>query len=194
MGNRGSGLSAHLRPQLSVPASREGTTASRRRSPASPRGCAEGKRAGRGQERRSGAAGPSGPLRAAPPLLASPARLSRRHLRAAAPPSPLPAPRLWQPGSMAAVETRVCETAGCSSEAKLQCPTCLKLGIQGSYFCSQVRPPALPPAGSAPFPFPLAAPLTGGRLREPARLPTLRAGFFLTGAAPGSARLSRGGI
>ncbi|KAF2984380.1 hypothetical protein EK904_000768 [Melospiza melodia maxima] len=38
----------------------------------------------------------------------------------------------------AAVETRrVCETAGCSSEAKLQCPTCLKLGIQGSYFCSQ---------------------------------------------------------
>ncbi|OXB55860.1 hypothetical protein ASZ78_002971 [Callipepla squamata] len=38
---------------------------------------------------------------------------------------------------MAAVETRVCETAGCSSEAKLQCPTCLKLGIQSSYFCSQ---------------------------------------------------------
>uniref|UniRef100_A0A8I5NEW9 Methionine aminopeptidase n=1 Tax=Papio anubis TaxID=9555 RepID=A0A8I5NEW9_PAPAN len=40
-------------------------------------------------------------------------------------------------GSMAAVETRVCETDGCSSEAKLQCPTCIKLGIQGSYFCSQ---------------------------------------------------------
>ncbi|XP_037752879.1 methionine aminopeptidase 1 isoform X2 [Chelonia mydas] len=38
---------------------------------------------------------------------------------------------------MAAVETRVCETAGCSHEAKLQCPTCIKLGIQGSYFCSQ---------------------------------------------------------
>ncbi|KAG8134425.1 putative Methionine aminopeptidase protein [Naja naja] len=38
---------------------------------------------------------------------------------------------------MAAVEARVCETAGCSSEAKLQCPTCIKLGIQGSYFCSQ---------------------------------------------------------
>ncbi|KAJ6668895.1 hypothetical protein lerEdw1_012382 [Lerista edwardsae] len=38
---------------------------------------------------------------------------------------------------MAAVEPRVCETAGCSSEAKLQCPTCIKLGIQGSYFCSQ---------------------------------------------------------
>uniref|UniRef100_A0A670KFK8 C6H2-type domain-containing protein n=1 Tax=Podarcis muralis TaxID=64176 RepID=A0A670KFK8_PODMU len=38
---------------------------------------------------------------------------------------------------MAAVEARVCETSGCSSEAKLQCPTCIKLGIQGSYFCSQ---------------------------------------------------------
>lgn len=73
---------------------------------------------------------------------------------AAAPPAPsrqllpqLAAPRLWQAGSMAAVESRVCETAGCSSEAKLQCPTCLKLGIQGSYFCSQVRAlPLLPPA------------------------------------------------
>ncbi|XP_031436222.1 methionine aminopeptidase 1 isoform X3 [Clupea harengus] len=38
---------------------------------------------------------------------------------------------------MAAVETRECETEGCNSEAKLQCPTCIKLGIQGSYFCSQ---------------------------------------------------------
>ncbi|MEE6460631.1 hypothetical protein FKM82_001046 [Ascaphus truei] len=38
---------------------------------------------------------------------------------------------------MAAVESRVCETEGCTSEAKLQCPTCIKLGIQGSYFCSQ---------------------------------------------------------
>ncbi|CDQ56113.1 unnamed protein product [Oncorhynchus mykiss] len=38
---------------------------------------------------------------------------------------------------MAAIETRECETEGCSSEAKLQCPTCIKLGIQGSYFCSQ---------------------------------------------------------
>ncbi|KAG5848239.1 hypothetical protein ANANG_G00096350 [Anguilla anguilla] len=38
---------------------------------------------------------------------------------------------------MAAVEPRECETDGCSSEAKLQCPTCIKLGIQGSYFCSQ---------------------------------------------------------
>ena len=41
---------------------------------------------------------------------------------------------------MAAVESsRVCETQGCSSQAKLQCPTCIKLGIQRSYFCSQVK-------------------------------------------------------
>ena len=41
--------------------------------------------------------------------------------------------------SMAAVVvTRECETEDCSKEAKLQCPTCIKLGIQGSYFCSQV--------------------------------------------------------
>ncbi|XP_023842543.1 methionine aminopeptidase 1 isoform X3 [Salvelinus sp. IW2-2015] len=38
---------------------------------------------------------------------------------------------------MAAIEARECETEGCSSKAKLQCPTCIKLGIQGSYFCSQ---------------------------------------------------------
>lgn len=62
---------------------------------------------------------------------------------------------LQQPGSMAAVETRVCETDGCSSEAKLQCPTCIKLGIQGSYFCSQVDAGGgggggLPPLPSAP--------------------------------------------
>ncbi|KAJ3641212.1 hypothetical protein Zmor_027727 [Zophobas morio] len=30
-----------------------------------------------------------------------------------------------------------CETPGCENGAKLQCPTCLKLGIQGSFFCSQ---------------------------------------------------------
>ncbi|KAM7243019.1 hypothetical protein CapIbe_005513 [Capra ibex] len=55
---------------------------------------------------------------------------------------------------MAAVETRVCETDGCSSEAKLQCPTCIKLGIQGSYFCSQVdsRFPRGPAAASLPSP------------------------------------------
>eukprot|EP00064_Thunnus_orientalis_P008359 superscaffoldBa00000989_g8382 len=39
---------------------------------------------------------------------------------------------------MASTETRrECETDGCSKDAKLQCPTCIKLGIQGSYFCSQ---------------------------------------------------------
>nr|XP_036213465.1 methionine aminopeptidase 1 isoform X2 [Bactrocera oleae] len=31
-----------------------------------------------------------------------------------------------------------CETLGCGKEATLQCPTCLKLGIPGSFFCSQV--------------------------------------------------------
>ena len=41
---------------------------------------------------------------------------------------------------MAAVAgvVKVCETIGCSNDARLQCPTCIKLGIQGSYFCSQV--------------------------------------------------------
>ncbi|XP_051941762.1 methionine aminopeptidase 1 isoform X2 [Hippocampus zosterae] len=34
-------------------------------------------------------------------------------------------------------ERRECETECCSKDAKLQCPTCIKLGIQGSYFCSQ---------------------------------------------------------
>ncbi|XP_038648720.1 methionine aminopeptidase 1 isoform X2 [Scyliorhinus canicula] len=32
---------------------------------------------------------------------------------------------------------RVCETDSCEKEARLQCPTCIKLGIQGSFFCSQ---------------------------------------------------------
>lgn len=32
----------------------------------------------------------------------------------------------------------MCETPGCMTDASLQCPTCLKIGIQGSYFCSQV--------------------------------------------------------
>jgi len=31
-----------------------------------------------------------------------------------------------------------CETQDCNKPAKLQCPTCLKLGIKGSYFCTQV--------------------------------------------------------
>lgn len=32
---------------------------------------------------------------------------------------------------------RTCETPGCDKEARLQCPTCIKLQIQGSFFCSQ---------------------------------------------------------
>ncbi|KAI4475277.1 hypothetical protein M0802_003164 [Mischocyttarus mexicanus] len=36
-----------------------------------------------------------------------------------------------------AVAPGKCETPGCETEASLQCPTCLKIGIQGSYFCTQ---------------------------------------------------------
>ena len=32
----------------------------------------------------------------------------------------------------------VCSTIGCGKPATLQCPTCLKLGIKGSFFCAQV--------------------------------------------------------
>ncbi len=32
-----------------------------------------------------------------------------------------------------------CSREGCENQSKLQCPTCLKQGIEGSYFCSQVR-------------------------------------------------------
>ena len=35
------------------------------------------------------------------------------------------------------MEGRTCETPGCEQPAKLQCPTCIKLNIQGSFFCSQ---------------------------------------------------------
>lgn len=35
------------------------------------------------------------------------------------------------------VNMRTCETGGCEKEAKLQCPTCLKLGLD-NFFCSQV--------------------------------------------------------
>ena len=35
------------------------------------------------------------------------------------------------------MEGKSCETPGCEQPAKLQCPTCIKLGIQGSFFCSQ---------------------------------------------------------
>jgi len=38
----------------------------------------------------------------------------------------------------ASLANRTCETAGCGSKANLQCPTCIKLDIPGSYFCSQV--------------------------------------------------------
>lgn len=31
----------------------------------------------------------------------------------------------------------LCETEGCGKQSKLRCPTCVKLGIPGSYFCSQ---------------------------------------------------------
>lgn len=61
---------------------------------------------------------------------------------------------------MASTEARrECETQGCSKDAKLQCPTCIKLGIQGSYFCSQVgsaayptRPPRRSAADTGPGP------------------------------------------
>ncbi|XP_068705433.1 methionine aminopeptidase 1-like [Montipora capricornis] len=38
---------------------------------------------------------------------------------------------------MAAMTERTCESQGCDQPAKLQCPTCIKLGIQGSFFCAQ---------------------------------------------------------
>lgn len=31
----------------------------------------------------------------------------------------------------------LCETPGCKLEARLQCPTCIKLGVKGSFFCTQ---------------------------------------------------------
>lgn len=31
----------------------------------------------------------------------------------------------------------VCTTPDCGKKATLQCPGCLKIGIQGSYFCGQ---------------------------------------------------------
>lgn len=49
-----------------------------------------------------------------------------------------------QTGKMSvSLANRTCETAGCNSSANLQCPTCIKLGIPGSYFCSQVSINAL---------------------------------------------------
>lgn len=106
---------------------------------------------------------------------------------------PPPRPRkalLQQPGSMAAVETRVCETDGCSSEAKLQCPTCIKLGIQGSYFCSQVdaRSPAPPPADPLPSPPALAA----GRDAPPLPRAGSRPRFFRPPPQPAAPSRLRG--
>ncbi|KAL3225411.1 hypothetical protein MRX96_025839 [Rhipicephalus microplus] len=40
-------------------------------------------------------------------------------------------------GAQGEVLRNICGSAGCNSSAKLQCPTCIKLGIKGSYFCSQ---------------------------------------------------------
>ena len=35
------------------------------------------------------------------------------------------------------MEGKVCGSPGCDQPAKLQCPTCIKLNIQGSFFCTQ---------------------------------------------------------
>lgn len=35
------------------------------------------------------------------------------------------------------VNEHMCETPDCGKKATLQCPTCLKIGIQGSFFCGQ---------------------------------------------------------
>ena len=40
--------------------------------------------------------------------------------------------------TMDGIIPQICETSGCDKEAKLRCPTCVKLGIPGSFFCSQV--------------------------------------------------------
>lgn len=38
---------------------------------------------------------------------------------------------------MSAAAQHTCETPECGKKATLQCPTCLKMGIQGSFFCGQ---------------------------------------------------------
>lgn len=35
------------------------------------------------------------------------------------------------------ISEKTCETPGCEKSAKLRCPTCIKYGISGSFFCSQ---------------------------------------------------------
>lgn len=37
------------------------------------------------------------------------------------------------------MEGQVCQTEDCSKPGVLQCPTCIKLSISGSFFCSQVH-------------------------------------------------------
>ena len=39
---------------------------------------------------------------------------------------------------MATTVENICQTAGCEKPAGLQCPSCIKLEISGSFFCSQV--------------------------------------------------------
>ena len=41
-------------------------------------------------------------------------------------------------GKIMAAVAKNCESTGCQQPAKLRCPTCIKLGIHGSFFCSQV--------------------------------------------------------
>ena len=56
----------------------------------------------------------------------------------------------------------ICSTAGCGKSATLQCPTCLKLGIQSSYFCNQVGhgfSQCTPERSSVVHPAPLSLPL-----------------------------------
>jgi uncharacterized OB-fold protein len=36
-----------------------------------------------------------------------------------------------------AASDHLCLSEGCGKTATLQCPTCIKLKIEGSYFCSQ---------------------------------------------------------
>ncbi|EDV25612.1 uncharacterized protein TRIADDRAFT_55901 [Trichoplax adhaerens] len=38
---------------------------------------------------------------------------------------------------MASQTIRICETTGCGKAAKMRCPSCIKLSISASYFCSQ---------------------------------------------------------
>ncbi|KAJ2782639.1 Methionine aminopeptidase 1 [Coemansia javaensis] len=38
---------------------------------------------------------------------------------------------------MTTLEGRTCTSEGCGKPASLQCPTCLKIGVEGSYFCSR---------------------------------------------------------